>query len=169
MAKISTYALDSVILLDDKLIGTDADNSNVTKNFKVGDLLTFIGTNLNSVPYTGATGNVDLGANDFLAQYIEASSEVYSPLLTGDEVNVFDSLNIKNGSLINLENVPGDVGDLIISQGSLNNPVWITQASFFANAVLTLPTYNSNGDALAGGLVQGQLYKSSTGVVSIVL
>jgi hypothetical protein len=34
---------------------------------------------------------------------------------------------------------------------------------------LTLPTYASNSAALAGGLVQGQLYKSSAGVVSIVI
>jgi len=37
------------------------------------------------------------------------------------------------------------------------------------NAILVLPTYASNAAALAGGLVQGQLYKSAAGVVSIVL
>ena len=37
------------------------------------------------------------------------------------------------------------------------------------NAILTLPTYASDAAALAGGLVQGQLYKSAAGVVSIVL
>jgi hypothetical protein len=37
------------------------------------------------------------------------------------------------------------------------------------SAVLTLPTYASNAAALAGGLVQGQLYASASGVVSIVL
>lgn len=37
------------------------------------------------------------------------------------------------------------------------------------SAVLTLPTYASNAAALVGGLVVGQLYKSSTGVVSIVI
>jgi hypothetical protein len=38
MAKISTYALDSLVSLDDRLIGTDAENSNVTKNFEVRTL-----------------------------------------------------------------------------------------------------------------------------------
>jgi hypothetical protein len=37
------------------------------------------------------------------------------------------------------------------------------------SAVLTLPTYASNAAALVGGLVVGQLYKSSAGVVSIVI
>lgn len=38
-----------------------------------------------------------------------------------------------------------------------------------SSAILTLPTYASNAAALADGLVQGQLYKSAAGVVSIVL
>jgi hypothetical protein len=38
-----------------------------------------------------------------------------------------------------------------------------------SSAILTLPTYASNAAALSGGLIQGQLYKSSAGVVSIVL
>lgn len=80
MAKISTYPIINVPLSTDILIGSDVVSSNVTKNFKIEDILQLI-------------------------------SEV----------------------------------------------------------VLTLPTYASNAAALAGGLVQGQLYKSSAGVVSIVL
>lgn len=80
MAKISTYSTDALISTDDKLIGTDAENSNATKNFLVGDLLELL-----------------------------------------------------------------------------------------PSIILTLPTYASNAAALAGGLVQGQLYKSATGVVSIVI
>ena len=36
------------------------------------------------------------------------------------------------------------------------------------SVVLTLPIYASNAAALAGGLVIGNLYRSATGVVSIV-
>ena len=39
----------------------------------------------------------------------------------------------------------------------------------FSSSVLTLPTYASNSAALAGGLVVGQLYKSSAGAVFIVV
>lgn len=169
MAKISTYELDSLILLDDKLIGTDANNSNITKNFKVGDLLTFITANLDYVPYTGATENVNLGTYNLFANYIEAADEMYSPIVGGDRVEVYEQLKISENAPIKLDGDSGNNGDLMISQGSITNPIWQTQALFFANAVLTLPTYNSNGDALAGGLIQGQLYKSSAGVVSIVL
>jgi hypothetical protein len=80
MSKISSYAIDSTSNLGDKLIGTDIDNLNATKNFTIGQVL-----------------------------------------------------------------------------------------SLLSGVVLTLPTYASNSAALAGGLVQGQLYKSSTGVVSIVI
>jgi hypothetical protein len=80
MSKISSYAIDSTPNVGDKLIGTDIDNLNATKNFTVGQVL-----------------------------------------------------------------------------------------SLLSGVSLTLPTYASNSAALAGGLVQGQLYKSSAGVVSIVI
>ena len=80
MSKISSYAIDSTPNVGDKLIGTDVDNLNATKNFTVGQVL-----------------------------------------------------------------------------------------SLLSGVSLTLPTYASNSAALAGGLVQGQLYKSSAGVVSIVI
>ena len=36
MARISTYALDPSISRNDLLVGTDAEDSNITKNFSVG-------------------------------------------------------------------------------------------------------------------------------------
>ncbi len=42
MARISKYALDTYISNSDKLIGTDAEDSSITKNFLVGDLADFI-------------------------------------------------------------------------------------------------------------------------------
>lgn len=42
MARISTYDRDLVLSRDDILIGTDAENSNVTRNFSVGSLVDFI-------------------------------------------------------------------------------------------------------------------------------
>ena len=38
MARITTYALDSNISLNDKLVGTDADDNNITKNYSIGAL-----------------------------------------------------------------------------------------------------------------------------------
>lgn len=42
MARISTYTQDTSISRDDLLVGTDAEDSNATKNFSVGDLSDFI-------------------------------------------------------------------------------------------------------------------------------
>jgi hypothetical protein len=36
MARITTYALDPNISLNDKLVGTDADDNNITKNYSIG-------------------------------------------------------------------------------------------------------------------------------------
>jgi len=44
MAIISSYPKDSNISLMDKLIGTDADSSLATKNYLIGDFITFLGT-----------------------------------------------------------------------------------------------------------------------------
>jgi hypothetical protein len=39
MGKINGYSTDSNVTYADKLIGTDAEDSNATKNFTVGDIL----------------------------------------------------------------------------------------------------------------------------------
>lgn len=38
MARISTYAQDASISADDLLVGSDAEDSNITKNYRIGDL-----------------------------------------------------------------------------------------------------------------------------------
>ena len=198
MAKISTYPIINLPLLTDILIGSDVANSNVTKNFAIEDILELLsdyyaavgtgaagyvltsnGTGIaptwqagpggSFVPYTGATANVDLGVYDLKADYIEGTDEIYSPIVGGDLLEVYVELKIYQDAPIRLDGNEGNIGDVIISQGPSTNPIWQTQAAFFSNAVLTLPTYASNAAALAGGLIQGQLYASAAGVVSIVL
>jgi hypothetical protein len=39
MGKINSYPTDGSVTFADKLIGTDAQDSNATKNFTVGDIL----------------------------------------------------------------------------------------------------------------------------------
>jgi hypothetical protein len=241
MAKISTYPIINPPLLSDIIIGSDVANSNVTKNFEIADILALANSSTvltSFVPYTGATGNVNLGTYDiqasdgiftnsvelesnvelildgdtgsagdvmlsqgagqtpvwqspnalftgyvpytgatdnvnigtynFRADYIQGN-EIYSPIVGGDILEAYEEFKVYENAPISLDGDKGNSGDLMISQGPLTNPIWQTQTAFFANAVLTLPTYASNAAALAGGLVQGQLYKSAAGVVSIVL
>jgi len=53
MARITTYSIDSQIEANDKLIGSDAQDSNITKNYLISDLANFIGQG-----NTGAQGPV---------------------------------------------------------------------------------------------------------------
>lgn len=94
MARIETYVNDTVISGLDKIIGTDAENNNATKNFTVNDLAAFIadyhgphnadyiGTvalNGNSLDFNGVgrafSGSIDLSAytandNDFVTNVV---------------------------------------------------------------------------------------------------
>lgn len=42
MAKISTYVIDSTPQLNDKVIGTDVNDNNVTKNYTIGDIISLV-------------------------------------------------------------------------------------------------------------------------------
>jgi len=46
MAIISSYPKDTNISLSDKLLGTDSDSGLATKNFEIGDFITFINTQI---------------------------------------------------------------------------------------------------------------------------
>jgi len=44
MGKISTYSIDSLPTNDDKVIGSDNENSQITKNYLIGDILGLVPT-----------------------------------------------------------------------------------------------------------------------------
>ena len=62
MARIPTYSTDTNISASDKLLGTDAYNTNATKNFTVGELKTFVNANVagtvNTIPIFTGTGTL---------------------------------------------------------------------------------------------------------------
>ena len=63
MARITTYTIDGTITDDDKLLGTDAENANATKNYLVGDLATFITSDW-VAPGSGTTDYIPLWTPD---------------------------------------------------------------------------------------------------------
>jgi hypothetical protein len=73
MAKISSYPSDANVTTSDRLIGSDNENSNETKNFGVGDIINLASSIIlpqiggTFVPYTGATSDVFLGTNEIYA------------------------------------------------------------------------------------------------------
>ena len=47
MARIKVYVNDTIISENDKIIGTDADEKDLTKNYRIGDLTSYF---INSIP-----------------------------------------------------------------------------------------------------------------------
>jgi hypothetical protein len=83
MAKISSYPILSTPSINDLLIGTDVDNLNITKNFSIGDIASFI-IGGSYVPYIGATENVDLGAFDITSSAFIVGGGVANEFLKAD-------------------------------------------------------------------------------------
>jgi hypothetical protein len=57
MAIISTYPIDATVTLADKLIGTDAEDSSITKNYTIGSILNLVSPSATSVLYAFSTVN----------------------------------------------------------------------------------------------------------------
>jgi hypothetical protein len=142
MAKITTYPNDTNITSGDKLIGTDVDNSDATKNFTVGGLQSFFGQTF--VPYTGATQNVNLGTFNLNTTGDGAFGDLAVTSLA--DVGVLKAnfgIQLPQGALeVGATNDAGSTGEVLVSQGAGVAPSWSpspwlipTGASFFDTTV----------------------------------
>ena len=108
MSKISSYAVDSTPNLSDKVIGTDVDNMNATKNFTIGQILNLGVSSGIFVPYTGATANVNLGTRSITANSIIKLGGTSSQFLkadgTVDSNSYITSNNFSYGSFYDTTN-----------------------------------------------------------------
>jgi len=102
LARISTYVVDGTIVDGDKVIGSDANNDMVTKNYKVGDLVAYFAVAIGDylVPYNNATDNVDLGP--------------YS----------LSATNLSISGTFTADGTEGLIGQVLTSQGSGNPAIW---------------------------------------------
>ncbi len=128
MAKISTYPLDSTPNLGDKLIGTDVNDSNATKNLTIGQILSVPGSSA-YVPYTGATANVDLGLFGITAAYVNPGGQDYELLrgdgsFTGSALRYYSTSPV-GGEMVSMDSVlyadvtsQDDLTSLIIGKGA---------------------------------------------------
>jgi hypothetical protein len=82
--KISSYAVLSNPQLGDKLIGTDVNNMDVTKNFTIESLFQLGSSSGLFVPYTGASNDVDLGLNSIRAVALIKDGGTASQFLKAD-------------------------------------------------------------------------------------
>jgi hypothetical protein len=79
LAKISTYVIDGTIVDADKVIGSDANNALVTKNYTVGDLVNYFAASIGNnflVPYNNATQDVNLGLFSFSANNLSLTGTI---------------------------------------------------------------------------------------------
>jgi uncharacterized membrane protein len=158
MGKISSYPSDANVTTSDRLIGSDNENSNETKNFEVGDIINLAATIIipqvggSFVPYTGATGNVDLGAYTLSTSYLTSSLGMF--------------IDGGNGA-INLDGDEGLTGEFLVSQGPGATPSWTNPSSVFvpytgATADVDLGAYDIDADAASFSVVNtDDIYSSN--------
>ena len=134
MGKISSYPSDANVTTSDRLIGTDNENSNETKNFEIGDIINLAASIIlppgGFVPYTGASGNVDLGAYTLTTSYLTSSLGMF--------------IDGGNGA-INLDGDEGLTGEFLVSQGPGATPSWTNPSSVF------VPYTGATADVFLGG------------------
>lgn len=157
MARITTYALDSNISLNDKLVGTDADDNSITKNYSIdalGDglielknIITGAGT-LNTIPVFTPDGQ-SIG-NSLITQTTSpdvvtiGSRFIVSPnSILGLEVSqgagkalvtISDNLKVE-GTYYDAASDEGTDGDVLLAKGTPGNMV--TRWTSLANAGIT--------------------------------
>lgn len=85
MTKISQYPDDTEITVDDKLVGTDAENSLETKNFTFADVISFLQQNLLIMNTPSFTGVVEYANNSAAVAAGLAVGKVYR---TGDTLKI---------------------------------------------------------------------------------
>ena len=183
MAKISTYTTDTVISASDKLIGTDADSSNATKNFLVSDISAYISsgiaTNLavtNVLNTTDTDNQVPSGLDTPLQVLFGiAQGTIADPVMVDVSGNITfneSGIYLFNG-YANFERQGSSGGDAVIAFRALLNGVQagvtkMVELKDVGTSVpydLTLPINATAGDVLtweimrdSSGVDQGGLY-----------
>lgn len=167
MARITTYALDSNISLNDKLVGTDADDNSITKNYSIdtlGDglislksIITGTGT-LNAIPIftpdgqkigdsivtqaalgqgVNVAGQLDV-ASDF---YVTGSTQLNSTLtVEGDTIlgnSTADATTIN--STLSILSVVKDSNDTLAADGQILVANAASELLWTDNFILTSP------------------------------
>lgn len=121
MAKISTYPVDGLISTDDFIIGSDAENVNITKNFTVGGILSL--ANLQTVLDNGntATQSITLVGN-VAATNVSATTLLSAPTGTITNVNSSGQISANDveiaGLLYDAAASEGNNGEFLKSTGT---------------------------------------------------
>ena len=119
MARISTYAIDGIPTIHDKVIGTNVDDADVTMNYTIGDIIALVPGGSASVQSLNTlTGELNLiGAGG-----ISISASGTDITITGSSSSGIQSIDGATGPDIDLAGKGGititAVGNLINIDGS---------------------------------------------------
>lgn len=144
MARISTYPFATPPSEDDYVIGTDAVNANVTKNFLISDILALGQGGGPFVPYTGAVADVNLGTYDLTSNSISTNSILTNTIQTWNGIQFVTP----NGPMV-MNGSAGTSGYILKSNGAGLTPSWV-----------------SVGSAIDSQLYHGSFYDSITQTIT---
>jgi len=149
MGKISSYPSDANVTTSDRLIGSDNENANETKNFEVGDIINLAASIIippgGFVPYTGATANVDLGAFVLTTSYLTSS------------------LGMFIDGAISLNGNEGNTSDVLVSQGPGVTPTWSNALSQFVPYTGATGNVDLGNYDLIADNVQADIFQLNSG------
>lgn len=145
MARISTYPFASPPDPSDYVIGTDAVNSNVTKNFLISDVIGLIDVS-SYVPYNGATTDVNLGAWGITANSVSTNSVVTNTIQTWNGIAF-----VTSNAPMSMNGNEGTSGYVLKSNGSGVTPSWASIASVVDGQLWKGSFYDSITQTLTGG------------------
>ena len=152
MARISTYPLDSTVVGTDKLIGTDQDNAASTKNYAISDLGAYFGTLTTGKLWVGDADGQQAESTVLFSN--ETSGFVgigtITPTVALDVTGAVTSTGAITGGTIIKDSATAD--DILLGDGTTT----LLSAIFQPGLV----EYTDNADAITGGLVSGQIYRT---------
>ena len=137
MARITKYTIDGTITDDDKLLGTDAENADATKNYLVGDLADYITSDwvavgsgtLNTIPLWTPDGNT-IGDS-----IITQAASGQGVTVTG-QLDVAQDFNVTGDAILGTAEVTGSTqlnGTLTVQGASTFNDASVLNGSVTIN------------------------------------
>lgn len=176
MGKISTYSIDALPTLKDKVIGSDADDSLVTKNYLLSDIIGLVETpNLQQVLDAGNIATQDIilkGVVDTERLNVGVSASFAGTAEFTNNV-LFDIGYVElQGGVKDSTGNYGTAGQFLQTDGSLVN--WVTPPPFPADLQSVLDTGNTAKQDinLIGNInLQGNLIQSvgNTQLIDLVV
>lgn len=176
MGKISTYSIDALPTLKDKVIGSDADDSLVTKNYLLNDIIGLVETpTLQEVLDSGniATQNITLKGIIDTEQLSVGVSASFAGTASFTNNVLFDVGDVElQGGVKDSTGNYGTIGQFLQTDGNLVK--WVTPPPFPADLQSVLDTGNTakQNINLEGNInLQGDLVQSvgNTQLIDLVV